>query len=64
MSLVSQHVPTTASPGSTGNAHTPQPNRPSPPLRVLLTREAGFQKLLISGRMADVCAELNRLVLH
>ncbi len=43
-------------------------NRPAaakPPLRVFLReQEGGAGRLLISGRMADVCAELDRLVLH
>jgi len=35
------------------------------PLRVILNRQEGETcRLVISGRMADVCAELNRLALH
>ena len=37
----------------------------SRPLRVILNRNDGRAcRLVISGRMADVCAELNRLALH
>ncbi len=37
----------------------------SRPLRVILNRHEGQAcRLVISGRMADVCAELDRLVLH
>ena len=41
-----------------------QQQRQHPPLRVIVTREGGFNKMRISGRMADVCAALNRLTLH
>ncbi|MBS0611218.1 MAG: hypothetical protein JSS19_17970 [Proteobacteria bacterium] len=35
------------------------------PLRVILSRHEGQAcRLVISGRMADVCAELDRLALH
>lgn len=39
--------------------------RPLRPLRVILSRHEGQAcRLVISGRMADVCAELDRLALH
>ena len=47
------------SPGSTPNPVAARP------LRVILNRQEGKScRLVISGRMADVCAELNRLALH
>ena len=39
-------------------APTPAPHRP---VRVLLRPQDGACRLALSGRMADVCAELNRL---
>ena len=35
---------------------------PARPVRVLRTREGATERLAIVGRMADVCAELDRLV--
>jgi len=43
----------------------PAPSRPRRPLRVIMRgQDDGACRLVISGRMADVCAELDRLVLH
>lgn len=41
--------------------------RPAPPLRVVRVVEPGSRtpgRIVISGRMADVCAELDRLAEH
>ena len=38
-----------------------RPHRPQRPLRPLRVVRAGAGRLVISGRMADVCAELDRL---
>ena len=46
-------------------AAAPRPAAPTRPLRVILRQQDdGACRLLISGRMADVCAELDRLALH
>jgi hypothetical protein len=46
-------------------AAAPRPTAPTRPLRVILRQQDdGACRLLISGRMADVCAELDRLALH
>ena len=43
----------------------PLAGAPARPLRVVVSRQDGKPcRLVISGRMADVCAELNRLALH
>ena len=43
----------------------PRPTASTRPLRVILRKQDdGACRLVISGRMADVCAELNRLALH
>lgn len=42
-----------------------QPRSAARPLRVILRQQDdGACRLVISGRMADVCAELDRLALH
>lgn len=46
--------------------HTPPPRKPKPPVRVVRVVDAGQApaaagRMVISGRMADVCAELDRL---
>lgn len=46
--------------------HAVRPNLPTPALRVLRVTESGQRvigagRMVISGRMADVCAELERL---
>lgn len=45
-------------------AATPSPTRARPPLRLIVNRAAdGSCRITASGRMADVCAELNRMQL-
>ncbi|WP_367068410.1 hypothetical protein [Oryzisolibacter sp. LB2S] len=53
-----------ATPGPAEPAR-PLAGAPARPLRVVVSRQDGKPcRLVISGRMADVCAELNRLALH
>lgn len=55
----SHRAPATAEPAR------PLAGAPARPLRVVVSRQDGKPcRLVISGRMADVCAELNRLALH
>ena len=54
------------SPGWQGPVRQPPTQQPAKPLRVLRVVEpsasrAGAGRMVISGRMADVCAELDRL---
>ncbi|ADV00365.1 hypothetical protein HF896_09640 [Alicycliphilus denitrificans] len=52
-------------PPATAASAARAPAPASRPLRVILNRHEGTAcRLVISGRMADVCAELDRLVLH
>jgi len=53
-------------PACAARAATAQADRPAPPLRVVRLVEAqpsgvGGGRMVISGRMADVCAEIDRL---
>lgn len=53
----------TQAPHAVGAAHRAAASQR--PLRVILNRHEGKAcRLVISGRMADVCAELERLALH
>ena len=55
--LVPQPAPAVA-------ARMPRPALPRPALRVMIrAQEGGHPRLVISGRMADVCAELERMAL-
>lgn len=69
-SAVKPVSPCTAIAGGTGGAFlsgsTPRTVRPLRPLRVMRVQEAGQPgaaagRMVISGRIADVCAELDRL---
>lgn len=52
-----------------GQSHVPNPSVVRRPLRMVRVMEAGqtpsqVGRMVISGRMADVCAELDRLAAH
>lgn len=51
-----------ASNGKTGTIETPVASRPLRVVRKIDAQQAGMgSRIIISGRMADVCAELDRL---
>ena len=57
--------PPCAAPAQAANDAPARPAASARPLRVILRQQDdGACRLLISGRMADVCAELDRLALH